>query len=104
MPSPASPPTLQLSVVAQLTAMARETTEQAAERWLYQRLAKILGPDRHGLAAYGLRFDPAMKRQYIGVDFEEGVPSAVLGQIPRHVGNVDVRVRRLSLRLEKGEQ
>jgi hypothetical protein len=87
-----------------MSAMNTATREQAAELWLYRRLGEILGPDRRGLAAYGLRFDPSKKQQYIGVDFEPGISTNILDRIPRNVGDVDVRVRRISLQLESSER
>jgi hypothetical protein len=80
--------------------MSAAGKERKAERWLFQRLTELLGPNRLGLAAYGLRFDPVSKSTYIGVDFEPNVPRSVLDQVPERIGDLDVRVRRLSLRLE----
>jgi hypothetical protein len=80
--------------------MKTVTKEQAAERWLYSYLGKILGRERYGLVSYGLRFDPKNKQQYIGVDFEPNISTSVLARVPRNVGDVDVRVRRTSLQLE----
>jgi hypothetical protein len=77
------------------------TREQDAEHWLYNYLGKLLGGDRSGLASYGLRYDPKSKQQYIGVEFARHTPASILDRVPKSVRDVDVRVGRVSLELER---